>query len=94
MTNPADLCRECELTQRVKEMEIENAELKTRYQSIYDDRCESIEAHFKTSKKKLVLKQAGNTLSKRITDVLHGIIDESALEEAVSKWEEAKGGAE
>lgn len=90
MTNIADLCRECDLAQRVKELEIENAELKTRYQSIYDDRCESIEAHFKTSKKKLVLKKAGNTLSNRITDVLDGIVDECALGDAVSKWLKAK----
>lgn len=28
MTNPADLCRECELLQKVQQLEAENAELK------------------------------------------------------------------
>ena len=36
------------------------------------------------------LEQAGTRLSNRIKDVLDNIIDESALLDALEKWEEAK----
>ena len=55
MTNPADICRECELLQKVQQLE-----------------------------------QAGTRLSNRIIDVLDNIIDESALLDALEKWEKAK----
>ena len=53
--NPADLCRECELLQKVQQLE-----------------------------------QAGTRMSNRIIDVLDNIIDESALLDALKKWEIAK----
>ena len=40
------------------------------------------------------LEQAGTRLSNRIKDVLDNIIDESALLDALEKWEEAKGESE
>ena len=55
MTNPADICRECELLQKVQ-----------------------------------LLEQAGTRLSNRIIDVLDNIIDESALLDALEKWDIAK----
>ena len=55
MSNPADLCRECELAQKVQRLE-----------------------------------QAGTRLSNRIIDVLDNIIDESALLDALEKWDIAK----
>lgn len=59
MNNLADLCRECELRQKVQQLE-----------------------------------QAGNRLSNRIQDVLDNIIisstDESALLDALEKWDKAK----
>ena len=57
--NPADLCRDCELSGRTRELE-----------------------------------QAGNKLANRIKDVLANIIDESALLDALEKWDIAKEGAE
>lgn len=53
--NPADICRECELSGKTRELE-----------------------------------QAGTRLSNRIKDVLDNIIDESALLDALEKWEIAK----
>ena len=53
--NPADICRECELSQKVQQLE-----------------------------------QAGTRLSNRIIDVLDNIIDESALLDALEKWEKVK----
>ena len=53
--NPADICRECELLQKVQQLE-----------------------------------QAGTRLSNRIIDVLDNIIDESALLDALEKWDKAK----
>ena len=38
------------------------------------------------------LEQAGTRLSNRIKDVLDNIIDESALLDALEKWEELKEG--
>jgi hypothetical protein len=55
MSNPADLCRECELSQKVQQLE-----------------------------------QAGTRLANRIKDVLDDIIDESALLDALEKWDIAK----
>ena len=55
MSNLADICRECELLQKVQQLE-----------------------------------QAGTRLSNRIIDVLDNIIDESALLDALEKWEIAK----
>ena len=59
MSNPAELCRECEQRQKVQQLE-----------------------------------QAGNRLSNRIQDVLNNIIisatDESALLDALEKWDKAK----
>lgn len=55
MTNPADICRECEPRQKVQQLE-----------------------------------QAGTRLSNRIIDVLDNIIDESALLDALEKWDKAK----
>ena len=55
MNNIADICRECELSQKVQQLE-----------------------------------QAGTRLSNRIKDVLVNIIDESALLDALEKWEEVK----
>ena len=55
MSNHADICRECELPGRTRELE-----------------------------------QAGNKLANRIKDVLDNIIDESALLDALEKWEIAK----
>ena len=40
------------------------------------------------------LEQAGTRLSNRIKDVLDNIIDESALLDALEKWEKVKGEAE
>ena len=57
MNNPADICRECELLQKVQ-----------------------------------LLEQAGTRLSNRIIDVLDNIFDESALLDALEKWERAKEG--
>ena len=57
MTNHADLCRECELLQKL-------------------------------------LEQADTRLSNRIRDVLDDIIDESALLDALEKWDKAKEEAE
>ena len=34
--NPADLCRECELTQKVQQLEAENAELKVLNKDMYE----------------------------------------------------------
>ena len=59
MSNPADICRECELPRKTRELE-----------------------------------QAGTRLSNRIIDVLDNIIDESALLDALEKWEIAKEEAE
>ena len=53
--NPADICRECELPSKTRELE-----------------------------------QAGTRLSNRIIDVLDNIIDESALLDALEKWDIAK----
>lgn len=53
--NPADICRECELSQKVQQLE-----------------------------------HAGTRLSNRIKDVLDNIIDESALLDALEKWEKVK----
>ena len=55
MNNIADICRECELLQKVQQLE-----------------------------------QAGTRLSNRIKDVLDNIIDESALLDALEKWDIAK----
>ena len=40
--------------------------------------------------KNRALKKAGNTLSNCITDVLGGVVDEPALWDAVSNWQDAK----
>ena len=55
MNNMADICRECELPSKARELE-----------------------------------QAGTRLSHRIKDVLDNIIDESALLDALEKWDIAK----
>ena len=70
MSNPADICRECELP--------------------HGYACSDCELPQKVQQ----LEQAGNRLSNRIQDVLDNIIDESALLDALEKWEKAKEEAE
>lgn len=83
--NPADLCRECKLTSKTRELE----------RRFLCKKCSELAIEVVALlEENGALKKAGNTLSNRITDVLDGIVDESALEEAVRKWEKARGEVE
>ena len=58
--------------------------------TLFDQIC-SLEVENAILKTKVqLLEQAGTRLSNRIIDVLGGIIDESALLDALEKWERAK----
>ena len=62
--------------------------------TLFDQIC-SLEVENAILKTKVqLLEQAGTRLSNRIIDVLGGIIDESALLDALEKWEIAKEEAE
>lgn len=83
--NPADLCRECELTSKTRELE----------RRFLCKKCSELAIEVVVlMEENGALKKAGNTLLNRITDVLDGIVDELALRDAVSNWQEAKGEAE
>ena len=81
MNNPADICRECELPSKTRELE----------RRFLCKKCSELAIEVVVlMEENGALKKAGNTLSNRITDVLDGIVDESALRDAVSNWEKAK----
>ena len=74
--NPADICRECELASSNRELEHRLSAMAIEVVALTEENS--------------AIKQAGTRLSNRIIDVLDNIIDESALLDALEKWEIAK----
>ena len=83
MSNPADICRECTSNETTQCM-----------QELIDKVAGLAQRELKLLQKVQLLEQAGTRLSNRIIDVLDNIIDESALLDALEKWDKAKEEAE